>query len=287
MGGVVNYSAASRAKLNLFLHVTGKRADGYHNIYTLFCGIDFSDIITISPSKSRFLETTGIKIPIGEDNIIIKVDNILRTGYGLKENYKITVNKRIPVGAGLGGGSSNACTYLQLVNEAAGLGLSFEEKHNILAQVGSDAPFFLYLPAAIGSGRGDLLTPFNIKKKLHFLLINPGIFVSTASVYNDAKLRLTTKEDLPKILNLDNVEEVAALMSNDLQAAVFAGYPVLPQLCADLEKAGAIKAIMSGSGSTVFGIFHDERSRDTAYSELSREHSKFNIIKADSFEGNI
>lgn len=272
----------SYAKVNLLLRVLNKRPDGYHNIYTILCAVDFSDSIMIKPAKRTFLRSTGIKIPINESNIILKVDKILRAEYNLKQAYHITVNKRIPVGAGLGGGSSNACTYLQLVNESASLGLSLDQQHEILSCVGSDAPFFLYTPMALGEGRGEILTPLKNEGNLHFILINPRIFISTASVYNDKKLQLTSPSDLPKISDLLGTDRILEIMGNDLEEAVFSKYPLVKELCGALEKAGADRAMLSGSGSTVFGVFRDSGVRDKAFDLLRQEYVKYMIVKANS-----
>ena len=274
------FTAPSYAKINLFLHVLGKRPDGYHDIYTLFCGISLHDTLTIAPSGKLMLESTGISMPLDTNNIICRVDSILRDEYGLKDFYKVHVHKRIPVGAGLAGGSSNACVYLQLVNKASKMGLPLEEMAKILSRVGSDTPFFLYLPAALGEGRGELLTPVENGAKLPLILINPGIFVSTPSVYNDEKLQLTNTADLPKIFTFYDVDQAAALMSNGMQEAVFARHPLLQGLCGDLEANGAVKAMMSGSGSTVFGVFRDEAVQTAAYDVLQSKYRNYTVVKA-------
>ncbi|MDR2869432.1 MAG: 4-(cytidine 5'-diphospho)-2-C-methyl-D-erythritol kinase [Deferribacteraceae bacterium] len=275
-------SAPSYAKLNLFLYVTDKRPDGYHNICSLFCAIDFYDTLSISPAKSTFLENTGLGVPVGKENIIMAVDTLLRQGYSLTQHFKISIHKRIPVGAGLGGGSSNACTYLELVNKAAGLGLTLEQMQDILGRVGSDAAFFLYRPMAIGTGRGEILSPFKFEEKLHFVLINPAIFISAASVYKDEKLQLTSLSDLPKMPTSNKTDDIISMMTNDLQAPVFARYPQLSEICERLELAGAAKAMMSGSGSTVFGVFKDSATQEAAYKAMQQAYPKYLVVKAES-----
>lgn len=277
-------SAPSYAKLNLFLYVTDKRPDGFHNICSLFCAIDFYDTISITKTtKPTFLENTGLSVPIGKDNIIMQVDDILRQEYSLEQQFKISIHKRIPVGAGLGGGSSNACTYLELVNKAAKLELTLEQMQNILGRVGSDTAFFLHKPMAIGTGRGEILTPFKINEKLHFVLINPCVFISAAAAYKDENLKLTNANDLPKVLNfIDRMDDILPVMKNDLQAPIFAKYPQLLELCKGLEAAGALKAMMSGSGSTVFGIFKDDSTQDVACTLMQQAYPKYLIVKANS-----
>jgi 4-diphosphocytidyl-2-C-methyl-D-erythritol kinase len=282
MSQPASFSAHSYAKINLCLHVTGKRPDGFHNIYSLFCAISLHDTLTIELAESSSIVSTGIAAPTGDDNIVMAVDAILCKDYGLTKHFKLTIDKHIPIGAGLGGGSSNACTYLELVNEAASLGLTREQMRNILSQVGSDAAFFLYRPFAIGEGRGELLTSVNIEAKLHFVLINPHIFISAASAYKDTNLILTSEADLPKMPNFNRLDNILTLMANDLERPIFAKYPLLVELCRALEAAGAAKAMMSGSGSTVFGIFKDSIAQEAAYTELSRRYPEYLVIKAES-----
>ncbi len=280
----ITLSAESYAKVNLFLHVLGKRADGYHDIYTLFCAVDLCDTLSVSFADSTHIICDRPDIPVNEDNIILKVDKILREEYSLEPHFKIELHKVIPVGAGLGGGSGNAATYLQLVNRLAGMGLSRLEMHKILERVGSDTPFFLYTPMALGEGRGERITPLETAPKLWILIVNPNIFISTAAVYAGKKLRLTSEDLLPKIPNSLNAEEIVKMMTNDLEPAVFDGYPLTAELCGALGNAGALKAMVSGSGSSVFAVFRDKKGRDAAYDTIYKRYPDYMIVKTASLD---
>ena len=271
--------AFSPSKVNLFLHVLGKRPDGYHEIYTLFYATDLSDEISLSPAADNNLSCNLPTIPLDRRNIIIKVDKILRDEYGLKQNYHIKLKKNIPVGAGLGGGSGNAATYLNLVEKAASLNLSMVEKEKILARVGSDTVFFLHTPTAVASGRGEKISPGPVLEKLYILLINPGISISTKEIYTSSKLRLTNQADLPKIPVSMTVHDVANCMKNDLQPAAEEFCPIIPVLCRELEDSGALKAMMSGSGATVFGLFENENALGKAFDSMKERHPNFLVAK--------
>jgi 4-diphosphocytidyl-2-C-methyl-D-erythritol kinase len=277
VGSKLSISGKSYAKVNLYLYVTGKRADGYHELDTLFYGIDLYDTITLTESAKTTLRTNLPYIPTDQRNIIMKVDAILRAEYGLTLNYTIDLHKNIPVGAGLGGGSGNAACYLQLVNKIADLGLSIDDMHSILARVGSDTAFFLYLPAAIGRGRGEILTPIKEIEKVYMILINPKIFISTKEIFINKKLKLTTLSDIPTIKDSYPFNDLVQSMHNDLQPVAESLHPEISDICKSLELAGAERAMMSGSGSTVFGVFRDEDSRDKAFERL--DYPDYLVVK--------
>ncbi|GAB7140657.1 4-(cytidine 5'-diphospho)-2-C-methyl-D-erythritol kinase [Deferribacterales bacterium RsTz2092] len=270
---------ASYAKINLFLHVLGKRADGYHDIYTLFYGINLHDDIEIIPAEKTNILYADNSIKIYGRNIINEVDNLLRRECGLTQHFEVRLNKRIPIGAGLGGGSSNACTYMQLVNEQAHLGLTTDDMRQLLVRLGSDTAFFLYPPMALGEGRGELLTPIKDAPRLNILMANPNIFVSTASIYGDANLKLTEKGNLPKIPERFTLDWLVSNMKNDLEQPVFMKEPLVKQLKDELLSSGALNALMSGSGSTVFGVYRDCASLDRAYDALRTKYASYKFFK--------
>jgi len=276
----------SYAKVNLFLHVLGKRGDGYHNIYTLFCAVELSDTITLSFADKTYIICDRADIPVDESNLIFKVDKILRNEYWLKQHFKIKLEKTIPTGAGLGGGSSNAAAYLQLVNKFAGMNLNLEEMHRILGKVGSDTCFFLYSQLALGEGRGEKITPLKIALKLWILIVNPKIFISTAKVYTNKKLILTERDLIPKISSFMSLDEIVNIMTNDLEPAVFDICPFTAKLCAVLKRTGALKAMVSGSGSSVFGVFRDRVERDAAYDAVRSLYPDCRIFKTASLDTN-
>lgn len=274
-----SFNTKTYSKINLFLHVLGKREDGYHDIYTLFYAIELHDELSVTLSDKLTLACNDKSIPADERNIILKVDRILRQNYSLKDKYEINLIKNIPSGAGLGGGSGNAAGYLKLVNKASNLGLSFKDMENILAQVGSDTCFFLYNGAAVGEGRGEILTPVNNIPELKMLLINPKIHISTAEVYGSKNLKLTQHASLPRINDLKGLDSLVGLMNNDMQPAAQSICPLVGKLCNELEAQNALKAMMSGSGSTVFGLYKDDNSLDLAYKYFHSKYPEFMVIK--------
>lgn len=178
------YTYLCPAKVNLFLYVLGRRPDGYHDIFTLFYPVSIYDTLYVQKSDKTILTCSNKDIPEDDNNIIIKTHNILKEKYNLQDNFNIRLEKNIPFGAGLGGGSSNAAYYLKAVNEISGLCLSYEQMTEIMAMVGSDTVFFLKNIPQLASGRGIELSPAPLLPKLYFIIINPNIYVSTKEIYN-------------------------------------------------------------------------------------------------------
>ncbi len=280
METVLTLCGLSPAKINLFLHITGKRPDGYHELYTLFCAVTIYDKIEISPAPRPYIICDKPDIPVDSSNIIMKTDALIRERHPDIPHFKISLYKNIPAGAGLGGGSSNACTYLRLVDKACGLNLSTDEMADILGRVGSDTVFFLHLPAATGRGRGEIITPVGDLPGLNLLIINPMIKISTKDVYSSLKFRLTEQGDPPNMPIQITLRQLAEIMHNDLEQAVFPIYPEIMDLCEQMKKAGALNALMSGSGSTVFGLYGDAASCDSAYRYFRAKYPSFMVEKA-------
>ncbi len=249
-------TSKSYAKINLFLQILNKRPDGFHDLNTLFAKINLFDEINITASNKFSIETNKPEIPSGESNIIYKVKNILEKEYGLKCPVKVYLKKNIPVGGGLGGGSGNAATFLNAIDSFCNFSLDFETKKHILSKVGSDTVFFLYDKPMIGTSRGEILTPAPDIPKLNLLIVNPNIFVSTKEIFQDKNLRLTPKKEVIRMRQPSGLEDLCRIMRNDLELPVFLKFPKIKKLKEIMEEAGAIKAMMSGSGSTVFGVFN-------------------------------
>lgn len=273
-------SANSNAKINLFLYVLGKRDDGYHNIYSLFAPIDLSDTITITPCDKTIIVCNKKYIPVDNKNIILQVDNILRKDYGITTNFHIELIKRIPVGAGLGGGSSNAATYLNLVLQSEGIDLPIEEKEKIMLQVGSDTLFFLYNKPALVAGRGEISSFINISSKCYVLIIYPNKHISTKNIYSSKDLLYSNKENLPFIDKNISYNEIKNIMKNDLEVPVFKMYPYIKEVIESINQKGNGVALMSGSGSTVFGLYDDENLLNEDYDFFSNRYKDFFIKKA-------
>jgi 4-diphosphocytidyl-2-C-methyl-D-erythritol kinase len=266
------------AKVNYRLDVLGKRADGYHDLRMIMQRVDLCDDIEISLS-----EVPGVRVvcgragvPDGPGNIAWRAADTLLKLSGREIGIDIAITKRIPVGAGLGGGSSDAATVLMGVNELLALGLTSERLREIGVKLGADVPFFIFKKPALAEGIGDQLTALGQVPDLWVVLVNPGIHVSTAWVYQN--LQLTRKEDVAIVSrSYSSLDEVCAVLSNDLEPVTFGRFPAVRELKEKLLAAGARGSLMSGSGSTVFGLFEDERVARQAADELAKTRGWFSV----------
>ena len=274
------------AKVNLGLHILGKREDGFHELETLFQMVNWCDEIKIE-CLSRGLELVCNQpdIPTDKGNLVIRAAHILQTRYPERcKGARIHLNKNIPHGAGLGGGSGNAAGVLLGLNFLWGLKLKREDLISLASELGSDVPFFLFSPCAIGRGRGEILEPVKNSIRFYILMVYPGFAVSTASVYGNLKLKLTKRENnisiLKNFLLQSEFAQLGATWSNDLELFVFKEYPGLSGIKKELLALGAKGALLSGSGSTVFGIFDNPETANSAHARLDR--GKFMLFLAES-----
>lgn len=241
-------------KINLGLGVVGKRPDGYHNIETCFYPIPWCDILEVIESKSLSFTNTGIVVPGGETkNLCIRAYSILEENFKLPP-VAIHLHKIIPMGAGLGGGSSDAAHVLTSLNELFDLKLPFEELAAVANQLGSDCSFFLQKNAMMGSGRGELLTPGKISLSGKFaVIVKPDIHISTVEAYQQIKPKLL-KLPIEEVLKKD-ISVWRSYLVNDFEESVSNTYPQIELIKEKLYAVGATYSAMSGSGSAVFGIF--------------------------------
>lgn len=266
------------AKVNYRLDVLGKRADGYHDLRMIMQRVDLCDEITIALSATPGIRVTCGKkgVPDGPGNIAWRAAEALLKLSGRETGLDISINKRIPVAAGLGGGSSDAATVLMGVNTLLNLGLSEKRLMEIGVKLGADVPFFIFKKTALAEGIGDQLTPLESMPILWVVLVNPGIHVSTAWVYQN--LKLTSKTHASIIHgSYSSAAEVANLLSNDLEPVTCGKYPLLNEIKDMLLAAGADGSLMSGSGATVFGIFEDEELAQKAAADIARERGWFAV----------
>ena len=251
-------------KINLGLHVISKREDGYHTIETCFYPVPWTDILEIIPAKEFSFTSSGLIIPgKEEDNLCIKAYRILQAQFDLAP-VKIHLHKVLPTGAGLGGGSSDAAFALRLLNSIFDLNLDKDELREFASQLGSDCAFFIDDKPMLGSGRGEKLSELALNLKgLYMVLVKPDIHVSTADAYAGVKPQtphLTIGEILTRPLNGWN-----GYLVNDFEKSVFAKYPAIEAIKNELCNQGALYASMSGSGSSVFGIFKSQTERSQQF----------------------
>ena len=265
-------SKKAPAKINLYLRVVKKRSDGYHDILSLMQLISLYDELTFAEVASGItLRCPGSSLPEDENNLVYRAAAGFYAKTGIKPGIEITLQKHIPIGAGLGGGSSDAATALGALNGLYNLPLSTEELLQLGESLGADVPFFIYGKPAWASGKGEILTEAPNLPLLRLVLINPGFPVSTRDVYQCLNLGLTKKIIKYSIPRFSSVKEVAAGLANDLERVTFKLHPALAELKAFLLKNGALGAAMTGSGPTMFGVFTDEESAQRV-EKISAEH---------------
>ena len=242
------------AKINLGLNIVGKRPDGYHNIETVFYPIPVKDALEIVGSDHPRFEQTGIPVDAPEEkNLVIKALNALKMRYEIPP-LEIHLLKAIPFGAGLGGGSADAAFMLRLLNDFCGLGIPMDELASIASTIGADCPFFIHNTPVFATGTGNLFEPVELSLKGYYLcLVKPDVAVSTAEAYSlvtPAHPEVSLKEIVRYPLS-----QWKELMKNDFEPSVFPRFPIIREIKETLYREGAVYASMSGSGSSVFGLF--------------------------------
>ena len=266
----------ARAKINLTLEVFGKRADGFHDLRSLVVPISLADEIKLRPSEEITLRVTeavsGVADQIGPaaNNLAVRAVRLMQRVSGRTEGVAIDLVKRIPIGSGLGGGSADAAAALKALDALFELHLSPQALSAYAARLGSDCAFFLHEEPMMGSGRGEILTPFplDLSRFRLEIVVPEGVHVSTADAYRGIVPKAPAKP-LAAVLLQDPSSWKTELV-NDFEATVFAKYPSLRQYKAGLYERGALYAAMTGSGSALFAIYPDERSAKHAAEEARR-----------------
>jgi len=248
------------AKINIGLRITGKRPDGYHNIETIFYPVGLSDALEFVAADSLTdrdnLRVTGIDTGgEPESNLVMKTVLKLR-GERPFPYLNIHLHKAVPIGAGLGGGSSDAACMLKVLNRHFKLELDNMKLRTMALELGSDCPFFIDCVPALATGRGEIMTPVKpVLSGYYLVLVKPGVGVNTAEAYRNCHSSMPSSA--PGNLTVHPVEEWRALVFNDFEEFAFKKHPVIRELKEELYRSGAIFSLMSGSGSSVFGIFKE------------------------------
>jgi 4-diphosphocytidyl-2-C-methyl-D-erythritol kinase len=245
------------AKINIGLNIVEKRSDGFHNIESCFYPVGWTDALEVTPSSELQFESEGITIPgSGADNLCLKAYKMLDDDYHLAP-VKLHLLKSIPVGAGLGGGSSDAAFTIKALTQYFDLDISFEKQLTYARRLGSDCAFFIFNEPAYCFGKGDHFEDIGLNLKDKWIvMVNPGIHISTVEAYAGV-VPEPGKTDLRSVLKMP-LSEWKFHVKNDFEATLFPKYPLLEELKARLYDCGAEFASMSGSGSTIFGIFDKE-----------------------------
>ncbi|MFQ5427763.1 MAG: 4-(cytidine 5'-diphospho)-2-C-methyl-D-erythritol kinase [Thermodesulfobacteriota bacterium] len=267
------------AKVNLFLRILEKRPDNYHEIYSLLHSLSLYDEITLSTGGAAtgiVLETDSALIPSDNRNLAYRAAELFLKRTGLHgKSIRIFIKKVIPVGAGLGGGSSDCAGVLMAMDEIFGTNLGEEALMELGASLGSDVPFFILKAPAIATGRGEVLHAVQVPP-LYYVLINPGFAVSTEWVYNN--LSLTNKDEKNMLFYSDRFLEdtngLAKMLRNDLEDVTCLKFPEIQGLKTALLESGADAALMSGSGPTVFGLFTVKEKAEEALTLLKERFAR-------------
>ncbi len=246
-------------KINLGLHILNRRPDGFHDIHTCFFPLPWSDILEFLPARSFRFECTGLEIPgPSTENLSVKAYHLLREDFNLPP-VQGHLHKIVPMGAGLGGGSADAAHTLKTIAALFSLELTTQQLASYAQRLGSDCAYFLLDSPAVGSGRGEILRPLHLSLSGYFLvLVTPKVHVSTAEAYRGVVPK-SPGENLLSTLERP-VTEWRDILTNDFELSVFARYPELAKIKEQLYSQGAVYASMSGSGSSIFGLFRQEVS---------------------------
>ncbi len=264
------------AKVNLDLRVTGRRDDGYHLLDSLMVPISLGDDVEISRAggspRSVTVRADSPEVPPGEENTVHRAAQAFYERTGRGDPVAVSIRKRIPVGAGLGGGSTDAAATLRGMNDLLGTGLTIEDLLAPAVSVGADVPFFIRGEAARVRGIGERLSPAGPLPRLWMVVLFPDFPVSTAWVYRNLRFKLTKSSRNNNLFgNLNTPREVAQVMVNDLEKVTIGRYPAIARLKRRLDEEGAIGSLMSGSGSSVFGIFADKTGAERAFAGFEGE----------------
>jgi 4-diphosphocytidyl-2-C-methyl-D-erythritol kinase len=257
----------AHAKINLGLHIVAKRNDGFHNIETIFHHIGLSDILTVKRSEKIEITCTNPDIPVDSSNLCWKAVEAFQHHHSITDGVQIQIDKNIPVGAGLGGGSSDAAAVLRSLPVLLQKQTANSDLHTMALRLGSDVPFFLHNTSAYAEGRGEILSYFPFALPYWIVLVYPNIHVSTPWAYNTLSKKrngsFPERAQLKTFLPTDSLEKISAL-KNDFEEVVFEHFPEIQNVKTGLENFGTLFSLMSGSGSSVFGLFDDEQKAQHA-----------------------
>jgi len=266
-------SLKAPAKINLFLEILGKRDDGYHEIETVMQEIDLVDNLQFEEiRKGVRLKCSDKNIPSDENNLVCKAANLILNECGIKKGVLISLEKNIPVGAGLGGGSSDAAATLKALNLLWKIGLNDAELMEFAARLGSDIPFFIKGKTSLCRGRGEKITPIEVERELNYLVIYPHINISTSTIYGNLKIDLTKKRKdvsfFTNALKHHKAADISKLLFNRLEEVIFTTYPDLLDVKSVLNHFGFCGLSISGSGLSFFGLCNDRYHAEAIKSKI-------------------
>ncbi len=278
MGSNNDISLKALAKINLGLDVVRRREDGYHEVRMIMQTIQLYDRLDIKRTHEPGIQiqTNLSFLPVNENNLIYKAAKLLMDEFSITDGVSVKLDKRIPVAAGMAGGSTDAAAMLIGVNRLFSLGLTKRQLMERGVQIGADVPYCIMRGTALAEGIGEALSPLPPMVKCPVLIAKPSISVSTKFVYQNLKLDDTTiHPDIDRLINdikAKNLHDIAAHMGNVLETVTIPNYPVIDEIKKHMLSNGAVGAMMSGSGPTVFGLFDDEDTAKKAYKAMRSSH---------------
>lgn len=276
------------AKINLGLHVLRERPDGYHDIETVFHRIDWADTITATPADTLSLTCSDPALPTNMENLCLQAAQRLATAFDVTAGAALHLKKRVPYGAGLGGGSSDAAATLQLLTRLWELDPSLEQLQEIGSDIGADVPFFLAeTPAAYGTGRGNTLSPLSnegtpYRLPAPVLIAVPPVDVPTPWAYAQVMPCDTDRPDLRRVVRSNDLTRWPSTLTNDFEPPITAAKPEIAALRNELRATDAVYVSLSGSGSAVYGIFETLSEARAAREEIQRPHVRLHLMQAPS-----
>lgn len=278
MGSNNDISLKALAKINLGLDVVRRREDGYHEVRMIMQTIQLYDRLDIKRTHEPGIQiqTNLSFLPVNENNLIYKAAKLLMDEFSITDGVSVKLDKRIPVAAGMAGGSTDAAAMLIGVNRLFSLGLTKRQLMERGVQIGADVPYCIMRGTALAEGIGEALSPLPPMVKCPVLIAKPSISVSTKFVYQNLKLDDTTiHPDIDRLIDdikAKNLHDIAAHMGNVLETVTIPNYPVIDEIKKHMLSNGAVGAMMSGSGPTVFGLFDDEGTAKKAYKAMRSSH---------------
>lgn len=278
MGSKNDISLKALAKINPGLDVVRRREDGYHEVRMIMQTIHLYDRLDIKRTQEPGIQiqTNLSFLPVNENNLIYKAAKLLMDEFSITDGVSVKLDKRIPVAAGMAGGSTDAAAMLIGVNRLFSLGLTKRELMERGVQIGADVPYCIMRGTALAEGIGEALSPLPPMVKCPVLIAKPSISVSTKFVYQNLKLDDTTiHPDIDRLIDdikAKNLHDIAAHMGNVLETVTIPNYPVIDEIKKHMLSNGAVGAMMSGSGPTVFGLFDDEDTAKKAYKAMRSSH---------------
>ena len=264
----------SYGKINLGLDVLRRREDGYHEVRMIMQTVGLYDLLTMKKIKDDKIQMTCnlTFLPTDERNLVYKAVKLMKDKYHIKDGVEINLNKRIPVAAGMAGGSSNCAAALKGMNQLFDLGLSIDELCEIGVTLGADVPYCIWGGTALSEGIGEKLSRVDAMPECYILIAKPGISVSTAFVYQNLNLSGLAKhpdiDGMLECLRKKDLKGICDRLENVLETVTIKEYPIIEEVKKHLMDQGAMGALMSGSGPTIFAIFQDKKTADNALKSL-------------------